>query len=356
MTPDHDHLLEALSLAQIQKGSTAPNPSVGAVVVKDGIVIGKGYHHAPGHPHAEVDALKPLGTAAQGATVYVTLEPCCHYGRTPPCTDLLIQHQVARVVYGFRDPNPKVAGKGAHALQQAGIVCEYLSLPEIDHFYQSYAFWTLHQRPWVTVKLAMSLDGKIAGKDGAPCQITGSKLATFTHQQRARADAILTTVKTVIADNPALNVRQGGPPQQKPLYLLDRRGECPLTANILTTARQITLFHGKELSQARLQQLTARGIICHLVPTNAAGLDLAAVVAYVGSEGVHDLWVEAGGTCFRAFIEQQLAQSAYLYIAPVWLGDEATSAFPGFAGKLLSHARWVKWSTIGEDGVIEAQW
>jgi diaminohydroxyphosphoribosylaminopyrimidine deaminase / 5-amino-6-(5-phosphoribosylamino)uracil reductase len=356
MTLDQTYLLQALSLAQIQKGFTAPNPSVGAVVVKDGIVIGTGYHYAPGHPHAEVEALKSLGKLAQGATVYVSLEPCCHYGRTPPCTDRLIQHRVARVVYGFRDPNPVVAGKGAQVLQQAGIACEYLPLPEIDLFYQSYAFWTQHHRPWVTVKLAMSLDGKIAGKGGAPCQITGSQLTTFTHQQRGRADAILTTAKTIIVDNPALNVRLHGLTQQKPLYLLDRRGECPLNANILSTARQVTLFHGKELSQKRRQQLTAHGILCHLVPTTLAGLDLVSVLAHLGREGVHDLWVEAGGTCFRAFIEQELAQRAYLYIAPVWLGDEATGAFPGFSGKLLSHARRVKWSTIGEDGVIEAEW
>ena len=172
------YLKQALALALTRKGYCAPNPSVGAVIVKQGNIIGSGFHWASGFPHAEVVALEGLTPdETDGATIYGTLEPCCHWGKTPPCTDRLIQHHFAKVIYGLSDPNPDVAGKGVAALAEVGIVCEQLTLPEITAFYESYQFWWKYRRPRVIAKLAVSLDGKIALSSGKPISLTGATVA-----------------------------------------------------------------------------------------------------------------------------------------------------------------------------------
>src|SRR3990167_3956342 len=198
---------QALSLAQSQRGCCAPNPAVGAVIVKEGQVISTGTHLGSGHPHAEIEALKSLGDQAKGATLIVTLEPCCHFGKTPPCTDQIIKSGIGEVYFVLLDPNPVVAGKGVTALKKAGIRCELIDLPEIRAFYESYIYWINNHRPWVTAKMALSLDGKIAGPDRVSVNITGKALQQLTHQYRQKSDALLTTINTIIHDNPQLNVR-----------------------------------------------------------------------------------------------------------------------------------------------------
>src|SRR3990167_2136538 len=173
-TQQHIHRLkQALSLAESQRGFCAPNPSVGALVVKEGELIAEGVHRGPMKPHAEVEAIHHAGNQAEGASLYVTLEPCCHWGRTPPCTDLIVKSRIKAVYYAFQDPNPKVAGQGAKQLQAAGIECHSVELPEVTDFYRSYHYWIREGRPWVTAKLAISLDGKIAGPHGEPVSLTG---------------------------------------------------------------------------------------------------------------------------------------------------------------------------------------
>ena len=354
---DTIYLRKALELAKINRGFCAPNPAVGAVIVRDGLVIAAGYHLGPGLAHAEIDALQKLAgkiTGAHGATVYVTLEPCCHFGRTPPCTEALIHAGVRRVVYGYVDPNPLVANKGAAALAAAGITCSYLPLAEIKSFYHCYAYWHTHKMPFVTAKIALSLDGKIAGKNGQPVNITGDALNELTHVSRKKSDAILTTIATILQDDPRLNVRSSGQVYSKPLYVLDsalRLASC-MTAKIFTTAKSITVFHQDDAASARLRCLTAAGVRCVAVPRDTSGLHLATVLSIIGADGTHALWVEAGGKCFAALTRAQLLQRAIIYLGAIWLGEGTTAFAADFSlQELTSHP--MRWMQFGKDALCE---
>lgn len=342
MMNDNDYLYQALSLAKMRKGFCAPNPSVGAVVVKNGKILSTGYHIAAGYPHAEVEALKPLGKKAQGATLYVTLEPCSHWGRTPPCVEAILESGVKKVFYAYQDPNPQVAGKGAQRLLDSGILCQQISLVEIDQFYQSYGWWCKTKLPFVTAKLAISLDGKIAGPHGEPQQLTGKELQTFTHQYRQQADAILTSVQTILKDNPALNVRLTDPPIGKALYIIDRQLRMPTSAQIIKTAKNITLFYDPVFMNNHLIELQELAIQCQ--PISALG----DIMHFIGEQGVHDLWVEAGGRLFTALLEAKLVQKVLIYVAPKVLGIDAINAFPT-SQNLFAQARSIQWQIVGED-------
>ena len=339
---------------------------MGAVIVKAGKVIGTGVHWASGFPHAEIAALNDLTPdQTASATLFVTLEPCCHWGKTPPCTDRIIQHRFAKVVYGLRDPNPAVSGQGCRVLLEAGIACEQLELPEITDFYQSYCFWWQHHRPRVVAKLAMSLDGKIALSGGKPIAITGAALTAFTHRQRRLADAILTTVKTIQNDDPQLNVRLATSPDgqsssiknevvSKPIYILDTHCRMSLTARIWDTASRITLLHGAEIPSSEktaLQALQDRGAQTVAIPQNAHGrLNLTAVLEAIGSDGIHELWVEAGGQCFSSLIQDKLVQRAHIYLAPMTLGADAVPGL-GRNTDVFVGAKDYNWQIVGRDAV-----
>jgi diaminohydroxyphosphoribosylaminopyrimidine deaminase/5-amino-6-(5-phosphoribosylamino)uracil reductase len=357
MSFSHDivFLQEALALARIHRGFCAPNPAVGAVIVKDNTIIATGYHRGPGSFHAEADALQKLAQGmARGATVYVTLEPCCHFGRTPPCTDVLIQAGVKRVVYGFRDSNPIVAGYGHAALIAAGVDAEQISMLEIDAFYKSYKHWHLTKKPLLTAKIALSLDGKIAGKSGEPVKITGELLREFTHQCRKESDAILTTSKTIIKDDPQLNVRYENEVIAKQVYILDSMLGLPLTAKIFTTASSVTVFHARDVSSELLECFIAKGVRCIPIDKTASGLALDQVIAFLGKEGKHDIWIEAGGSCFSAFHAEQLLQRAFIYIAPISIPDGLTAFAEGFDLKVS--AADLQWRQYGKDVLCEIHW
>lgn len=346
------YLQQALELAKNRRGFCAPNPAVGVVLVKHDKVIATGQHWAAGYPHAEVDALNKVGDEARGATLYVTLEPCCHFGKTPPCTQLIIARGIAEVIYGFSDPNPDVAGKGREELLAAGIACRHLPLPEIEVFYASYQHWWRYRTPFVTAKIALSLDGKIAAADGKPITITGPELKVLTHEYRKQSDAILTTVKTIICDNPMLNVRVADEVFAKPVYILDRDLQIPMTSNIWQTAKRLVLFHQASVDVKRLSLLQEQGAVCHAVPAQGQEMDLSAVLQVMGQEGIHDLWVEAGGRCFTSFITKRLLQRALIYIAPLCLGE---GAYPAFTDPLprFSDTANIQWRPYGNDVVCE---
>lgn len=345
---------EALRLADLRRGFCAPNPSVGSVIVQEGEVIARGLHWASGCAHAEVDALlhklvEP--SAALGATLYVTLEPCCHFGKTPPCTEAIIASGIKEVVYGLRDPNPLVAGKGEQALLDAGILCRQLELPELYQFYQSYSYWQSQGRPWVTAKLALSLDGKIAEADGRPAVITGPELAQFTHQCRKRSDAILTTVRTIQTDNPQLNVRLGNEIIAKPMYVLDRLLAIPREAKIFKTAAKLTLFY-----QANLDIPEWLSLAAHCVPLplfqDTLYLDWAAVLKQIGDDGIHDLWIEAGGKCFQSLCKQGLLNRGLIYLGAKKLNADAKAAFTADFD-IFSQTQAMHWQMVGPDAVCE---
>lgn len=349
---DQFYLYQALELAKIQRGFCAPNPSVGAVIVLNNEVLATGYHLAAGCPHAEIEALKKLNFTAPNATIYVTLEPCCHFGKTPPCTDALIKAGIKRVVYGYRDPNPIVTGKGEAQLAAAGIECEHHPLPELDAFYESYRYWHQTKKPFITAKIALSLDGKMAGKDGEPIQITGKELQIFTHSCRKTSDAILTTSQTINADNPQLNVRDEKTIFRKPIYVLDSHLKILPTANIFTTSQSMTVFHAPTAPPDRQQALIKQGVRCVPVKLTDMGLDLNQIIEMIGNDGIHDLWIEAGGRCFTSFIEQNRVQRALLYLSPQVLRE----GMPAFTSKLDFRALEIYWKQFGQDVLCEIHW
>ncbi|MCB0419087.1 MAG: bifunctional diaminohydroxyphosphoribosylaminopyrimidine deaminase/5-amino-6-(5-phosphoribosylamino)uracil reductase RibD, partial [Bdellovibrionales bacterium] len=351
------YMLEALELADAYRGFCAPNPAVGAVVIKDGQIVGKGAHRKAGTPHAEVEALAEAGELASGATLVVTLEPCCHWGKTPPCTELIKEKGIARVLYGYQDPNPVVLGEGKRLLQEAGLEVQCVALDPVKNFYESYSFWRKTGRPFVTAKLALSLDGRIAGQGGQRVQLTGESFQRFTHRGRLRSDAILSTVQTVLADDPQLNARLDDQVYPKPVYILDRQLRVPREMRLLETASSVTVFFAEECDEMRVAEVEALGVRPRSVPTNEDGsLSLEKVMEHIGRDGCHDLWLESGGKMFQAMLQAGLVEKAYLAVAPKWIGNEGTSAFSECVDRLLAGAASRHWTAFGNDGVCELRW
>lgn len=348
----YQYLRRALALAGTRRGYCAPNPSVGAVIVNDGRVISEGVHVACGEPHAEVAALQALEGIAPGATLYVSLEPCSHYGRTPPCTQAIVAAGISSVIYGFKDPNPQVAGQGHQQLAAAGVAAVQLSLPEIDAFYTSYRYWLSHQRPWVTAKIALSLDGKIAGPAGERVNITGPELKQHTYHCRQRSDALLTTAKTIIQDDPLLSVVLKNHIESKRLYIVDRRLQLSADRQIWQNTLPITVFYSAANSGKLPSALVQRGVKFIPVPEYNDRLDVDHIIELIGRDGVHDLWVEAGGILLESLLVADLVNDLQIYCAPKWLGPRAQSAFNG---KELNFERFTekRWYQVGEDAVCE---
>jgi diaminohydroxyphosphoribosylaminopyrimidine deaminase / 5-amino-6-(5-phosphoribosylamino)uracil reductase len=351
------YLQQALTLAQRGRGFCSPNPAVGALVVRDHVVVGEGYHQGCGQAHAEIHALEQAGNAAKGADLYVTLVPCHHTGRTPPCTDAIVKAGIARVFYGHGDPGQSVdTHQSVQQLAQAGILCEYLPCDVIKRFYQAYTHWAQHQTPWVTAKLALSLDGKIAGPKGRRESITAEALQTHTHQLRRQSDAILTTSKTVCADDPLLNCRVAGSPIQKPVFVLDRQLKLPMNARLWQSAQSLVLFYDQAVNLPdKLAAYQKQGATC--VPVSCANgyLDWCGIMGYIGQQGVHDLWVEAGGTCLNTLMAEQRLARLWLYYGARVLGDDALAGLKQTSDTPWQHADR-RWHDVGGEGVCELNW
>lgn len=335
-----DYLLKALEAAQARRGYCAPNPAVGAVVVSDDRVVAIGTHWAAGHPHAEVDALHKAGDAARGATLYVSLEPCCHHGKTPPCTDAIIAAGIQRVVFGFVDPNP-LASYGQQVLIDAGIECEQFSVLEINAFYCSYAYWLENKRPWVTLKLAMSRDLKIAAESGKPVKITGDACDAITQEGRHHSDAILTTMQTILNDDPRMNARLTNKTVAKSLFILDSQLRLDCSSQIFKTAKHITVYHRDNLTPRE-------DLDCVAVPFDEKGLDLSAVLSDLGRRGLHDVWVEVGARAFHSFYQNKLANEILFYRSAKFLGE---NGLPAFLDSNPLEEQTLSWQSLSEDEV-----
>ncbi|MBX9586990.1 MAG: bifunctional diaminohydroxyphosphoribosylaminopyrimidine deaminase/5-amino-6-(5-phosphoribosylamino)uracil reductase RibD [Gammaproteobacteria bacterium] len=361
------YLLKALALASTRRGFCAPNPAVGAVIVKNDEIVAEGVHYACGEPHAEIMALREFKGDLSDATLYVTLEPCCHTGRTPPCTDAIIASGLQRVVYSYQDPNPIVASQGHQRLVAAGIDTEHVACSEIDQFYRSYCYWQDSQRPWVTAKIAMSLDGKIAGPAGERISITGTALKQQTYAYRLRCDAILTTAKTISHDNPLLNIiinkddknhnvadfiKSNNLSLSKRLYILDSHLNLTSDFQIWKNDQPITVFYSSKNSGKLPDDLLERGVRFISVDELEGLLDLEQIMGVIGSDGVHDLWVEAGGRLLRSLIETNAIHKLLVYCAPKWLGDQAQSAFNEGIYTFDQFAL-KQWHVIGEEAILE---
>jgi diaminohydroxyphosphoribosylaminopyrimidine deaminase/5-amino-6-(5-phosphoribosylamino)uracil reductase len=348
MFSDFDRLAmqRALELAARGLATTDPNPRVGCVIAQGALMVAEGWHERAGEAHAEVVALRAAGAQAAGATVYVTLEPCSHHGRTAPCVEALVRARVARVVYAATDPNPQVNGRGAEALRRAGVAVE-AGLLESEALELNRGFVKRMQqgRPWVRLKLAMSLDGRTALASGASRWISGEAAREDVQRWRARSSAILTGVGTVLADDPRLDVRApeaAGAQTRQPLrVLLDRRLRTPPAARLLGTGGEVLIF--TELAAladaARGAALGARGARIESLPADGERLALGAVLERLGELEVNELLVEAGPTLSGELVRQSLVDELLLYVAPKLLGDKARPLLelPALTG--LSEAR-----------------
>ncbi|MDP3584801.1 MAG: bifunctional diaminohydroxyphosphoribosylaminopyrimidine deaminase/5-amino-6-(5-phosphoribosylamino)uracil reductase RibD [Thiobacillus sp.] len=316
-------MARALQLAARGLFTTSPNPRVGCVIVKDGQVIGEGWHQRAGTPHAEIHALGQAGDAARGATVYVTLEPCSHHGRTPPCAEALVNAGVARVVAAMRDPNPLVAGGGIDMLTLAGIHAEVgLMEAEAHALNPGFISRMTRQRPWVRLKTAATLDGKTALANGASQWITGEAARADVQQLRARACAILTGSGTVLADNPRMTVRELDIGRQPLRVIVDSGLRTPAAAAILPAL--VACHHAPPTARAALEQTGADVIE---LPGIDGRVDLAALLTLLAQRGVNELHVEAGAALNGALLAAGLVDEWVAYVAPMAVGDDARGLF-----------------------------
>jgi len=354
---DLGHMQAALALARRGLGSVWPNPAVGCVLVKDGRVVGRGWTQPGGRPHGETEALKRAGDAAQGATAYVSLEPCCHWGRTPPCTDALVAAGVARVQMPIEDPDPRVSGQGIARLRAAGVAVEIGLCAEAAAEIDAGFFLRVRQgRPLVTLKLATTRDGQLATSAGESRWITGELARERAHLLRASHDAVMIGSNTVITDDPLLTCRLPGLDHRSPVRIvLDSRLTVPLTARVVAEARQvptwfITLRHG---DAARREALLQCGVELIEVPATPAHLvDMTIAFLELGRRGLTRVLVEGGSTLAAVLLRAGLVDRLAWFHAPALIGGDGIPAVAGFGLAHLAEApRFERLSleTVGED-------
>ncbi len=357
---DRKYMERAIELAKKGMGYTSPNPMVGAVIVKNGRIIGEGYHEKCGELHAERNALASLTESAEGATIYVTLEPCCHYGKTPPCTEAIMQHKLGKVVIGSRDPNPLVAGKGAALLREAGIeVVEDFMREECDAINPVFFHYITTKRPYVALKYAMTMDGKIATRTGASKWITGEVAREHVQQLRHQYKGIMVGIETVLKDNPMLNCRMEG--GVDPVRIIcDSHLRIPMDSQIVQTAKEIptvvaTLENGEE-TLSKQKVLMDAGVKVLVLPEKDGHIDLTALMDELGEQSIDSILLEGGGTLNESALKEQLVHKAYVYIAPkIFGGTEAKTPVAGFGVDIPKQAykfQLKECKKLGEDVLL----
>jgi len=386
MTADAQFMRLALRLARRGHGLTSPNPMVGAVLVKGGRIIGRGWHRRAGMPHAEIEALRDAakrGHSPRGATLYVTLEPCCTHGRTPPCTDALIAAAIRRLIVGATDPNPQHSGRAFAILRRAGIQTGKIAdsdqrsgrllAAECARLNEAFNHWIVHRTPWVTVKAAMTLDGKIATASGESKWITGPQARAQGMKLRRGADAILVGVNTVLMDDPSLTIRRPGNSKgniqhptsniQHPMLrrvVLDSLARTPLKAKVASDefAALTTIVVGRRAPKKRVAALKRRVNVL-VAPARNSRLDLRWLLKKLGSEGVTRLLVEGGGEVNASFLLGGLAQRIAFFYAPKVLGGrDSRKAVAGEGVARLADVlelRDLEWRKLGPDLMLTAR-
>ena len=362
------YMLRALRLAEKGAGKTSPNPMVGALVVSHGRVVGQGYHHLAGGPHAEIFALRQAGRRAKGATLYVTLEPCSHLNkRTPPCVPAIIRAGIRQVVVAMIDPNPLVRGKGIAQLRRTGLsVTVGIARREAEQLNRAYRHWARTQRPYVTLKAGMTLDGRIATESGDSRWITSLASRHDVHRLRAQADAILVGIGTVLKDDPALTARR--PPSLRKLgakqplrIVVDSRLRISPSAQIVCHQKEAPTLVVATVaaSPSKRAVLERRGVEVLILPASKRRVQLLALLKRLGRRGIVNLVVEGGSELNAAFLKAKLANAVRLYVAPVLLGGRESIGVIGGAGpRRLTHAHPIgnlRIRRIGADTVIEGE-
>lgn len=353
MFSSDDYRFMALALRLAERGlyTTSPNPRVGCVIVVDGGIVGEGWHERAGEPHAEINALRQAGGAAQGATAYVTLEPCSHHGRTPPCADALAAAGVARVVTAMEDPNPLVAGAGLRRLREAGIRVESgLLQAEAAELNLGFVSRMTRGRPWIRIKTASSLDGKTALEDGTSFWITGDDARRDGHHFRARSCAVLTGLGTILADDPQMTVRAVETSRQPLRVVVDSALRMPSSARILAGGN--ILVAGAFDDRPRIARLEDAGAEVVLLPGANGRVDLAALAAELGRRGMNEVLVESGATLNGALLQAGLVDELLMYFAPSLMGDRARGLFalPALAALADQHRLHIRDAArVGDD-------
>lgn len=350
-----------LELAAKAAGRTSPNPMVGAVIVKNGRVIAEGYHKKAGRPHGEIEALRKAGRRARGAQLFVNLEPCCHQGRTPPCTEAIIESGIKEVFVGMRDSNPLVAGKGIRRLKRAGIeVHSGLLKQECRQLNEVFVKFIETGMPFVTLKSALSLDGKIATSTGESQWITGPEARERVHRMRDQVDAILVGAGTVLKDNPRLTTRlkksKGSNPAR---VILDIRAEIPLKSKVFQRARRERVIyvtaHGT--STFRINKLHKAGVQAYLLPDKNGHISLKKLIKLLGQSGITSILVEGGGGLNAGALKEGIVDKVVLFLAPMIIGGESAPGVVGGPGvKSLKQALNIKGLTVtpvGADWMVE---
>ena len=353
---DRQFMLRAIDLAKAGEGWAHPNPLVGAVIVKDGQIIGEGYHRKCGELHAERNAIadarnKNGGSAAnalEGATIYVTLEPCCHYGKTPPCTEAIIENRIARVVIGSRDPNPLVAGKGAKILREAGIeVLEDFLQEECDALNPVFFHYIRTKTPYVIMKYAMTADGKIATKTGASKWITGEEARQEVHRIRHACMGIMAGIGTVLADDPLLNCRIEGAAEQEispygpcqPIRIIcDSHLRIPLDSQICRTADKYETIVACADESDKADALKALGIEVIPVPNAEGSIDLKKLMELLGARSIDSILLEGGGTINESALRAGIVNEVRAFIAPKLFGGTAKTPVEGIGAEVPDQA------------------
>jgi diaminohydroxyphosphoribosylaminopyrimidine deaminase / 5-amino-6-(5-phosphoribosylamino)uracil reductase len=331
-----DYMLQALSLAKLALGQVSPNPAVGAIIVKDGLVVGLGHTQPPGSAHAEIMALRQAGENASGAAMYVTLEPCCYHGRTPPCTQAIISAGISEVHFAMIDPNPRVSGQGQIELEGAGVQTfagEHAE--EAAELNEAFAKYITSGRPFVTAKFAVSLDGKIATRSGDSKWISGEMARKEVQRLRYVSDAIMTGANTVIDDDPHLTIRfgaKGGTTRHQPLrVVVDGRGRIPATASIFTEPGKTLVVTGRAASAESRKLFVEAGAEVLDLPLDKEKVDLPRLMEELGERQITSVLVEAGGTLLGSLFDARLVDKVVAFVSPVIIGGQG--AMTAVAGR-----------------------
>ena len=353
---DQRFMALALALGRRGLGNTWPNPAVGAVVANDGQILGRGWTQPGGRPHAETEALKRAGRASRGATLYVTLEPCSHHGKTPPCVDAIIRAGIARVVSALEDPNPEVAGQGYAKLRERGIAVETgLGAETAARQHAGHIRRMRDQRPHVMLKLALSADDKAGAAGRKPVAITGAAARERVFQMRAMSDAILVGIGTVMSDDPALTCRLPGMAERSPVrVVLDAKLRVPMASGVVATARETRtwVFGAPEASKLAEEVLRQKKVEVFRVKTVNGQIDLGEVLKTLAGQGITRLMVEGGPTVAASFVRADLIDEAALFRAPKTIGPGGTPALEGLPlTALTQRLKRLASETVGDDTV-----
>ena len=351
----------ALELAEKARGKTSPNPLVGAVVVRGGKVVGEGFHTRAGKPHAEIEALKKAGLKARTADLYINLEPCCYFGRTPPCTEAIIQAGIKRVFVGMKDPNPKVSGKGFRFLRAKGIsVVSNILKDECLKLNESFLKVMKTGMPYVILKSAMSLDGKIAANSGDSKWISGKLARRHVHNIRSYVDAIVVGTETVIKDNPDLTCRLGNKSIKNPVrIILDRRNRIPLSVNVFKNglSQRIICVAGSDVSKARQKSLAQKGIEVLKSPSGKNGFKIKPLLQKLARKEINSILLEGGSELSASFLKANAVDRVIIFLSPILLGGSQAVGLIGGKGvmKVDQGIRLENFevSKLGEDLMVE---